>query len=282
VDLTQVQQVILNLVVNARDAMPQGGRLLIETANVELDEAYCTSHPEVAPGPYVMLAISDTGIGMDSETRAHLFEPFFTTKEVGKGTGLGLSTVYGIVKQNGGSVSVYSELGHGASFKVYLPGLVGARTESSPEPAATGPAAAGSGTILLVEDEPALREAAVEHLRSLGYEVLDVADGEQALRVAQEFPRAIDLLLTDVIMPGLGGTELGHQVQRLRPEIRVLYMSGYTENAALQDPATKLPGHFLQKPFSFRVLGEAVMELLKVPSTTRCSPAETAFGYPTS
>jgi PAS domain S-box-containing protein len=264
VDLTQVQQVILNLVVNARDAMPHGGRLLIETGNVELDETYCASHPEVRPGRYVMLAISDTGVGMDPETQAHLFEPFFTTKEIGKGTGLGLSTVYGIVKQNRGSVSVYSERGRGAAFKIYLPSLETA-AENSTEPAATAGFATGSGTVLLVEDEPALREAAAEHLRSLGYEVLDVPDGEHALRVAQDFPQRIDLLLTDVIMPGLGGMELGLRIRRLRPEVRVLYMSGYSDSAVLQDLATKPPGHFLQKPFSFRVLSSTVTELLKQP-----------------
>jgi PAS domain S-box-containing protein len=265
-DATQVQQVIMNLVVNARDAMPHGGRLWIETANVVLDADYCARHPEVAPGHYVMLAVGDTGVGMDQQIQARLFEPFFTTKEIGKGTGLGLSTVYGIVKQNGGSISVYSELGHGAIFRIYLPSLEAGPPQPGAAAAQAAEIAAGSGTILLVEDETALREAAGEHLRSLGYDVLDVADGEEALRVLRDFPNRVDLLLTDVIMPGLGGPELGRQVRALSPEIRIVYMSGYAETAALQDAAAQLPGHFLQKPFSFRKLSAIVAELLKQPS----------------
>src|SRR6266403_1512709 len=264
-DPGQMEQVIMNLVVNARDAMPNGGRLTVETANVELDAAYASDHATVKPGQYVMLAVSDTGTGMSPETVAHIFEPFYTTKESGRGTGLGLSTVYGIVKQSGGYVWVYSEVGRGSSFKVYLP-----RVEQAPEALpAVKPSSGqekGSETILLVEDQPQVRELARMALSEKGYTVLVASSPEDAESICAKHGTEIHLLLTDLIMPGATGRELAKRLTARHPKMRVLYMSGYTFGITTQ---TGMPSGlledgvaFLQKPFTPSALGEKVREVL--------------------
>jgi len=248
-DPGQIEQVVMNLVVNARDAMPGGGKLTIETSNVFLDEEYSHVHPPVQPGPYVMLAISDTGVGMDEETASKIFEPFFTTKERGKGTGLGLSTVYGIVKQSGGFIWVYSEPGKGSTFKVYFP-----RTEDRREVPDKGDPPVedlrGGKTVLVVEDEESIRELAITILGQYGYAVLSAGDGEEALRIAGEHQGEVSLLLTDVVMPRMGGRELYERLRQLRPGIKVLYMSGYTDNAIVHQGVLDPGIAFLQKPCS--------------------------------
>ena len=261
VDAAQVEQVVMNLAVNARDAMPAGGRLTIETANVELDPAYSRNHIGVKEGQYVMLAVSDTGKGIPPDVRSRLFEPFFTTKERGKGTGLGLSTVYGIVKQSGGEIWVYSEPGKGTTFKIYLPRL--ADDEAQPARAAeTSPVERGDETILLAEDEPGVRALAREVLRQHGYQVLEAMDVNDALRICREHPEGIDLLLTDVVMPVMSGRELAERVAEIRPEIKVLYMSGYTDNIVVSHGVTSIDKEFLQKPFTPRSLARKVRESL--------------------
>ncbi len=260
-DAAQMEQVIMNLVVNARDAMPGGGRLTIETANVELDSWYVQTHMGVQEGEYVMLAISDTGKGIAPEARAQLFEPFFTTKERGKGTGLGLSTVYGIVKQSGGDIWVYSEPGHGATFKIYLPRM--AETSLSEKP--VGEAATlerGVETVLLVEDEAGVRVLVREILRQSGYTVLEATDVDHALRICQEHPEPIHLLLTDVVMPIMSGRELAERAAAIRPELKVLYMSGYTDTIVVHHGVTSRDTQFLQKPFTPKTLARKVREAL--------------------
>ena len=267
-DRSQIEQVILNLAVNARDAMPQGGRLTIETANVELDASY--SHPPavLSPGKYVMLAVTDNGCGMDAETQAHVFEPFFTTKEKGKGTGLGLATVYGVVKQSGGYVWVYSEPGRGTSFKIYLP-----RVEESAAPASrdgnrvTGTLERGSETILLVEDEKGVRELAREYLTSSGYTVIEAENGHTALELAAMHVGPIHLLLTDVVMPGISGKELAERVGQVRPGIKIIYMSGYTDQAVVHHGILENDAVLLQKPFTLLTLAGKLREILAVPVT---------------
>lgn len=260
-DQSQIEQVIMNLALNARDAMPEGGRLTIETANVELDEAYCRAHAEVAPGAYVMLAVSDTGCGMDPETLSRCFEPFFTTKPVGKGTGLGLATVYGIVKQSGGSVWVYSEPGHGTTFKVYLP-LVAA-VESAVETAVRNvPSEHAAVTILLVEDDETVRQFAHRALAAAGHTVLEAADGEEALRVSLRHPGVIHLLITDVVMPGMSGRVLAERLAAERPDLKVLYVSGYAENAIVHNGILDAGTAFLHKPLTADVLLRKVREVL--------------------
>jgi PAS domain S-box-containing protein len=262
-DAGQIDQVIMNLAVNARDAMPSGGKLIIETSNVSLDEEYSRFHAPLRPGDYVMLSISDTGMGMDSETQSHIFEPFFTTKGL-KGTGLGLSTVYGIVKQSGGYIWVFSEPGKGTTFKVYLP-RVAERAESpamvvSPaEGAATEP---GTETILLVEDEANLRYLARQFLEKQGYRVIDAADGALAMQIAVAHEGLIHLLLTDVIMPGMNGRELAQRISEIRPNTKVLYMSGYTENVIGHNGTLDAGVRLLQKPFTLRELKSKVREVL--------------------
>jgi two-component system, cell cycle sensor histidine kinase and response regulator CckA len=264
-DPGQIEQVIMNLVVNARDAMPKGGRLTVETANVDLDVAYASDHATVQPGSYVMLAVSDTGTGMSPETVAHIFEPFYTTKESGRGTGLGLSTVYGIVKQSGGYIWVYSELGHGSSFKVYLP-----RVDQAPEELPVVKPASGeqkgTETILLVEDEPAVRELARMALSEKGYTVLVTSSSEEAESACAGHGAEIHLLLTDLIMPGISGRALAQRLTERHPKMRVLYMSGYTfgittqpgmHSGLLEDGMA-----FLQKPFTPSALSERVREVL--------------------
>jgi CheY-like chemotaxis protein len=255
-DPTQIQQVLMNLAVNARDAMPNGGRLCIETFNTTMDSG------SLAAVDYVMLAVSDTGTGIDPAVLPRIFEPFFTTKEHGKGTGLGLSMVYGIVQQSGGQVFVYSEPGRGATFKVYLPRVAEGEQVNS-KPVVAELEIAGSETILLVEDEPGLRAAAADFLRANGYTILEAHNGDEALAVASRTEGQIDLLLTDVIMPGMtSGPELARRILELRPGIHVLYMSGYTENIALQHGIVNLASQFLQKPFSLHLLGKKIREIL--------------------
>jgi two-component system, cell cycle sensor histidine kinase and response regulator CckA len=267
-DRSQIEQVILNLAVNARDAMPDGGRLTIETANVELD-ATC-SHPPamLSPGKYVMLAVTDNGCGMDAETQAHIFEPFFTTKEKGKGTGLGLATVYGIVKQSGGYVWVYSEPGRGTSFKVYLPRIeepAGAEGRDKKLPAQAMPR--GSETILLVEDEKGVRELAREYLLTCGYNVLVAEDGHTAIELAAMHAGPIDLLMTDVVMPGISGRELADRVKSQRAGIKVLYMSGYTDQSVVKHGILETDAVLLQKPFTMATLALKLRELFSNEAT---------------
>jgi two-component system, cell cycle sensor histidine kinase and response regulator CckA len=265
-DPGQIEQVIVNLAVNSRDAMPGGCRLTLETANVDLDEAYARTHPGVSPGRYVMLAVTDTGSGVDEETRAHIFEPFFTTKEPGKGTGLGLSTVYGIVKQSGGNIWLYSEPGHGATFKIYLPMVE--RTpedEESEEPERKrGEAPRGSETVLLVEDDPALRSFVRVVLGERGYRILEAQNGAEAISIAGQFDGRIDFVLTDVVMPKMGGRELAAELAARCPGIRILYMSGYTDDAVVLHELLEARMPYLQKPFTAEVLARKVREILDV------------------
>jgi len=259
-DPNQIEQVIVNLAVNARDAMPDGGKLTIGTANVDLDESFAQAHLGSVPGSYAMLAVTDTGVGMDAAVRAHLFEPFFTTKEVGKGTGLGLATVYGIVKQSGGYISVYSEPGHGSSFKIYLPRI--ATPAEPPAAALKGGPAPGSETVLVVEDEPAVLTLSRRALEAQGYVVLAASDADAALRVVERHGGMIHLLLTDVVMPGLSGHELADRLTAQRPGIRVLYMSGYPGDAVVQHGTLPSGSAFLQKPFSPDGLARKVRDVL--------------------
>ena len=260
-DPGQLEQVLMNLAVNARDAMPEGGRLTIATADIQLDASYAELHLAAEPGPYVMLAVSDTGTGMDEHTKAHLFEPFFTTKEAGKGTGLGLATVYGIVKQSGGYIWVYSEPGQGTTFKVYLPRMVGARGPEELPPAEQA-RHQGTETILLVEDEATVRTIVREALERLGYTVLEAASGEAAIQIGERHPGPIHLLLTDVVMPGQSGSHVAAQLRRARPELRVLFMSGYP-SVAMTARSTQEPGvTYLQKPFGPDTLARTVRQAL--------------------
>jgi CheY-like chemotaxis protein len=268
-DPGQIEQVIMNLVVNARDALPEGGRIVIETSNVDLDSAYTLDHAVVRPGPYVLLAVSDTGIGMTAETVAHIFEPFYTTKESGRGTGLGLSTVYGIVKQSGGYIWVYSELGKGTTFKVYLPRVKEAVQDLRPPETLPSTTRKAHETILLVEDEPAVRELALMVLSERGYKVIEAHTPEEAERLAGNNGAEIHLLLTDVVMPGASGRELAKRLTGRYPNLRVLYMSGYTYNVIAQDGTLEEGISFLQKPFTPQVLSEKVREVLDRSVSTK-------------
>lgn len=261
-DPSQIEQVIMNLAANARDAMPKGGKLTIETADVELGEDYARNHAAFQPGRYVMLAISDTGMGMDKETQTHIFEPFFTTKELGKGTGLGLATVYGIVKQSGGCIWVYSEPGRGSTFKIYFPRL-DAQVESS-RPGLELPVVLSQGTerILWVEDEPAVRALVQEILQSRGYTLLVAKHGEEALRLAEEHRGQIDLLLTDVVMPGMTGPDLLQRLKQTNPAMKVLYVSGYADTARIHHGMLNSQDPFLQKPFTPQSLAHKIREVL--------------------
>src|SRR5574341_1682227 len=263
-DPGQIEQVLVNLAVNARDAMPQGGTLSIATANAALDQAFADDHQPVTPGEYVMVAVIDTGIGMDAETQAHVFEPFFTTKERGKGTGLGLAMVYGIVKQSGGFIWVTSAPGQGAAFKIYLP-----RTEEAPEAAPdesrAEPSAGGRETILLAEDEEAVRRVARETLVRNGYSVLQASQGAAALALAEAHGSPIHLLLTDVVMPGMSGRQLADRLSALRPGLKVLYMSGYTDDGIVRQGMLEPGLAYLQKPFRPDALARKVREVLDTP-----------------
>ena len=255
-DRGQIEQVVMNLAVNARDAMPQGGRLILETANVDLDDEYERRHVGARPGPHVMLAVSDTGTGIPREIQAQIFEPFFTTKEQGKGTGLGLATVYGIVKQSGGYIEVDSEPGQGTAFRIYLPRL---------------DAAAATETILLVEDEEGVRELARDILRASGYTVLEARNGAEALLLCERHQGPLDMLLTDVVMPRMSGRELAERLAPLRPELSVLYMSGYTDDAVIRHGVLAAGTAFLQKPFTPAALVQRVRETLDL--TAAANPA---------
>jgi CheY-like chemotaxis protein len=259
-DPSQLEQVVLNLAVNARDAMAGGGRLTIETRRTELDEAYARCHPGVVPGPHVMIAVSDTGCGMDPDTQRHIFEPFFTTKGADKGTGLGLATVDGIVKQSGGHVWVYSEVGQGTTFKVYFPAVADASLPASA--AAAPPVPPGRETILLAEDEPDVRAVAAEGLRVCGYTVLEAGGAEEAIELCRSHAGRIDLLVTDVVMPGMNGVAVARRVTGERPDARVLYISGYTDLAILRRELLSPGKAFLQKPFTGDALARKVRDIL--------------------
>lgn len=265
VDPSQIEQVIMNLVLNARDVMPRGGKLTIETKAVELDDAYASQHISVRPGRYVMLAVSDTGKGMDKETESRLFEPFFTTKEPGKGTGLGLSTSYGIVKQSGGNIWAYSEVGRGTTFKVYLPQVEEAVAERLNGAASAAEVPGGTETILLVEDEDMIRETTREIIEMNGYKVLEARHGGEALLISERYEDLIDLMVTDVVMPQMSGPELAERLAGLRPEMRVIYMSGYTENAIVHHDGWSGEVAFLQKPFTRDALAHKIRDVLDAP-----------------
>lgn len=259
-DPGQIEQVVLNLAVNARDAMLQGGKLTIETANVELDEAYARSHVATKPGRYGMLSVSDTGVGMTQEVKKQVFEPFFTTKEKGKGTGLGLATAYGIVKQSGGNIWVYSEPGQGATFKIYLP-RVDQPLAKEMKKAESG-VFRGAGVILVVEDEEGVRNAVLEMLKKQGYSVLGADNAGEALLICQQYKDTIHLLLTDVVMPKVSGPELAKRLGAFHPEMKVLYMSGYTSNAIVHHGVLDREVNYIQKPFTFEGLARKVWEVL--------------------
>ena len=260
-DESQLEQVLVNLVINARDAMPSGGHVTIETRSVRLDDTYADHHPSAKPGDYVMLAVTDSGIGMSDEVRSRIFEPFYTTKETGKGTGLGLATVYGIVKQSGGWIWVYSEVGLGTVFKIYLP-LV----EQEPAPATIEfnkqERHLGTETVLLVEDEDALRQVGKEYLESCGYQVLEARNGSEALEVAEKYVGPIHILVTDVVMPKLGGRDLARRLVPMRPDMKVVYVSGYTEDAIVDNGILDIGVVFLQKPYSLSELSNHVRCIL--------------------
>jgi CheY-like chemotaxis protein len=260
-DPSQMEQVIMNLAVNARDAMPKGGNLTIETNNLTLEGPLSTRHPVLsASGSYIMLAISDSGTGMDAKTQARIFEPFYTTKGPGKGTGLGLSTVYGIVEQSGGLILVYSEVGHGTTFKVYLPAVNAAPTVEEEAPTAVRPACAE--TVLLVEDEDGVRTLVSRILKKQGYGVLSASNGSEAIQVSQQHAGRIDLLITDIVMPAMGGAELAQRITTYRPEVKVLFTSGYTDQAIVHHGVLTDETPFLAKPFAPRTLARKVREVL--------------------
>jgi signal transduction histidine kinase len=273
-DPGQIELVIMNLAINASDAMPSGGKLMIETSNVELDESHTSRYIDVAPGPYVLLAVTDSGIGMDTETAHRVFEPFFTTKDVGKGTGLGLSTVFGIVKQSGGDIGVYSEPDHGTTFKIYLP-CVQALVDQPEDPGPSREAPRGSETILITDDEGLVRGFEREVLAELGYTVLEADSPRHALELAGEHPSVIHLLLTDVVMPELSGRELSEQLAENRPELKTLYTSGYATGAIVHHGILEPGFAFLPKPLNRTSLAHKVREVLDSPVSGRSELTET-------
>jgi two-component system cell cycle sensor histidine kinase/response regulator CckA len=259
-DPGQIEQVLLNLVVNARDAMPRGGHLTIETHNVDLDEEYVRHHVETQVGRYILLAITDTGKGMNEAIKARIFEPFFTTKEVGKGTGLGLSTVFGIIKQSGGHIEVYSEEGRGTTFKIYLPRVP--RGSSTSIGSVQSPIPKGTETILVAEDEEGVRSLVRLALVSYGYNVLESQHGEEALEVFRNYSDRIHLLMTDVVMPRMSGRQLANHITVLQPDIKVLFLSGYTDDAVVRHGMVEAGVPFLQKPFTPTMVARKVREVL--------------------
>jgi two-component system, cell cycle sensor histidine kinase and response regulator CckA len=263
-DPGQIEQVLMNLIVNARDAMPQGGRLTVRTQNVILDELLSRVSPELSPGPYVLLSVSDTGVGMDRETQSHIFEPFFTTKEVGKGTGLGLATVYGIVQQSGGHIRVLSEPGEGATFEIYLPRVDDVLSPRC-EPELGNAPPAPRETVLLVEDEPMVREFVRDVLRMNGYTVLEASEGEEAVRIFHAHRGSIDLLLSDVVMPRMSGREVAERLTAFRPGLKVLFMTGYTDDAVVRHGIQGGETALIQKPFTPLSLGRKIREVLEKP-----------------
>jgi len=265
VDPSSLEQVIMNLAVNARDAMPLGGKLTMETGDVFLDDEYAKQHLGVTPGPHVMLAISDTGKGIDKRTQTRVFEPFFTTKEKGKGTGLGLSTVFGIVKQSGGSIWLYSEPGQGTTFKVFLPAVEHPKDALVVGESVHRHARQGSETILLVEDDDQVRVVTSSILRSNGYRVIEASNARDGMRESESYDKAIDLLLTDVIMPLLSGPELARRLARSRPELKVLFMSGYTDDSIVRHGVLEATMFFLPKPITVASLTTKVREVLDAP-----------------
>jgi len=260
-DFSQVEQMLVNLAVNARDAMPDGGRLAIETQNVDVDESYARLHPSVAPGRYVVLTVSDTGVGMDAETRAHIFEPFFSKKPPGEGTGLGLATTYGIVKQSGGHILVHSDPGSGATFRIYLP-RVDEPAGQLPARAERGPAPSGRETVLLIEDEDAVRKLAARILRRQGYAILEANRAEDAMQWLADERRTIDLLLTDVVLPGISGKEIAARAKSLRPDLPVLFMSGYAMSRLTERGLARPDMDLLEKPFTASSLAWRVRDVL--------------------
>ncbi len=269
-DLVQIEQILMNLAANARDAMPRGGKLVIETANLRLDDVYLQRHPMVPAGDYVQLTVTDTGNGIAPKHLAHIFEPFYTTKEEGKGTGLGLATVYGIVKQSGGFIWVYSEPGLGTTFKIYLPRV----RQKSDKPYSAKPAQKpprGWETLLLAEDEAAVRQSEKEFLDASGYTVLEAGNGDDALRVARNYAGPIHLMVTDVVMPRVDGAKLAEQLSAERPEMKVLFVSGYAESTVLQRGAIDMAGQFLQKPFTLKSLAHKIREVLAKGETARAA-----------
>ncbi len=267
-DPGQIEQIIMNLALNARDAMPDGGKLLIETDNIDLDATYCGQWSDVRPGPHVVLAVSDTGTGMDAETQQHIFEPFFTTKELGRGTGLGLSMVYGIVQQSGGSVRVYSEPGCGATFRILLPEAKEDAALHKPQksPDRTQP---GFETVLIAEDEDMVRTLTRRILESHGYRVLEARNGKEALEIAERHVGPLHLLLTDVVMPKMSGKELAQHLQKSRPETKVLYMSGYSENLVSHQGILDAGVALIEKPFAEESLLQRVRAILDGCPSTR-------------
>jgi signal transduction histidine kinase len=261
-DAGQLEQVLVNLAVNARDAMPQGGELLIETSNVECDASYSRTHAQVVPGDYVMVAITDSGCGMDEATQARIFEPFFTTKEPGKGTGLGLATVYGIVKQSGGHIWVYSQLGHGTTFKLYFP-VADAPAVNREQRPSENSKLRGNETILLVEDDAALRALARSVLQMYGYKVMEAEGPAEAIRLSEIYTGPIDVLLTDVVLPQLNGKRLSELLTPQRPEMKVLFMSGYTDDAVIRQGILEAGVNFIQKPFVPAALSAKIREVLQ-------------------
>jgi CheY-like chemotaxis protein len=259
-DPGQMEQVLVNLVVNSRDAMPTGGKVTIETNNVKLDATYTRLHPEITPGKYVTLAVTDTGCGMDESVKARIFEPFFTTKEPGKGTGLGLATVYGIVKQSGGSISVYSEPNKGTTFKIYLPRIEETASLAAASSLLVPPK--GKETLLLAEDEEGVRALARHALQALGYTVVEATNGREALELCKQYAGVLHLLITDVVMPLMGGRELAQQARAVRPHLKVLYISGYTDDAIVRHGVLEAGMPFLSKPFTPAILAAKIREIL--------------------